>query len=319
MKKTARKLLVIFLVLLATGIAKLPFEQKLAGELRARGLIQAPLDLDTRTKLGQTTYAVALGGLRSLVAALLNLRAYVHFEYQEWFELEDAYRTITTLQPRTPYYWNEGFSHLAYDAYADYRDKPGIPEARRRLRQKEFLARGLAMLKEGIRNNPDDWHLRRALGRLLSNPYKPQDLPAAAAAYAEAIECPGAPRNSLARQRLYILVRMPNRRAETWKTVQEVWTTPENRIYPSVQSIFFTLQFAHLPATERLGLEEIYGSRAKALRNLSWYWKRRREGFPMAGVRESLELLIKEFQVPDAYNPLLNRNWHGFPRKFLEY
>jgi hypothetical protein len=317
-KKNAKNLFVILLVLLLTGLAKLPFEQKLAGELRARGLIQEPIDLDTRDKLGQTTYAVALGGLRSLVAALLNLRAHVHFEHQEWFELEESYRTITSLQPRTRYYWEVGSWHLAYNAYADYGDKPGIPEARRRLLQKEFLAKGRAMLEEGIEKNPNDWRLMEVYARLLSDPFKPQDLPAAAAAYAMARECPGAPANMIGRKYLYIVCRIPDRREAAWQAAQDVWAVPSNRRYPSTQSIIFALQFGKLPAAEHLSLEEIYESRAKAVRNLSWYWKRRREGFPMEGVRESLEMLIKEFKIPDEFNPLTNPDWRGFPPELLK-
>ncbi len=47
-------------------------------------------------------------------------------------KLEEEYKTITTLQPKVRYYWETGSWHLAYNAYADYADKPGIPEARRR-------------------------------------------------------------------------------------------------------------------------------------------------------------------------------------------
>ncbi len=215
MHRNVKKLTVILLVLFLTGLARLPFEQKLAVELRERGLIQAPIDLDTRDKLGQTTYAVALGGLRSLVAAIKNLSAHTHFGNQEWFKLEEEYQTITTLQPRVRYYWETGAWHLAYNAYADYADKPGVPEARRRLAQKDFLARGRRMLEEGVENNPRDWRLHQALARLLNDPFKPQDLPAAAAVFEKALQIEGVPQQ-LQREYLYTLSRIPERNEDAW-------------------------------------------------------------------------------------------------------
>lgn len=315
MPRILKKLAVILLVLFLTGLARLPFEQDLADELRERGLIQAPIDLDTRDKLGQTTYAVALGGLRSLVAAMKNIAAHAHFSNQEWFELEEEFKTITTLQPTVRYYWETGSWHLAYNAYADYSDKPGIPEARRRLAQKDFLARGRRMLEEGVENNPGNWRLYQALGRLLTDPFKPKDYEAAASIYRAALALEDVPQQ-LHREYLYTLCRIPGREQEAWEQAQKVFSVPGNRKYPTTQSIFFTLQEKFAGPADRLPLEDIFGTRRMALRNLCNYSRRKREGFPMFGVRKTIGILIEEFRIPDEFNPLTNPDWRSLPPSF---
>lgn len=315
--KTTRKLIVVLLALVAVGFAKLPLEQQFAADLRARHLIQKPIDLGTRQSLGQTSYAIALGGLRSLVAAMLNLKAHIDFEHQEWGKLEDRYRTITTLQPHTRYYWDVASWHLAYNAYADYGDRPDIPDARRRFLQKEFLAHGRWFLEEGIRSNPDDWRLRQAYVRLLTDPFKPNDFPTAVHAIDEAIAQGPVP-EMLRRERLYSLARIPERSEDSWEAIQELWKWDVNRGIPTVRLLYVVLQGKHAPPDQQLKLEEIFDNRQQALKYLSFYWLRQREGFPMDGVETAIRLLLKEFQIPDKYSPFNPEGWSGYPPELFE-
>ncbi|HEX7260381.1 MAG TPA: hypothetical protein VF258_01050, partial [Luteolibacter sp.] len=94
--------------LLAFGAARLPYEAGLAKELRATGLTQKPMEIETRDRIGQTSSAVALGGLRTLVATFLNLRAFSFFEEQKWDQVAETYDSIVVLAPRTAYYWDNG-------------------------------------------------------------------------------------------------------------------------------------------------------------------------------------------------------------------
>ncbi|NNC87771.1 MAG: hypothetical protein HKN82_04835 [Akkermansiaceae bacterium] len=317
--KTTGKLIVVLIALAVTGLAKLPLEQRIASDLREARLLPRPLDLDTREKLGQTSFAIVLGGLRSLVAAMLNLKAHNHWEKQEWFELEKDYRTITTLQPRVRYYWETAAWHLAYNAYADYRDKPGVPAARARTLQRQFQKKGIAFLELGTENLPDDWRMWVALGNLLRDPHKERDLPGAAAAYAEALERDGVPER-IRRLHLYTLAVIPGRTEDAWKAMQDVWAVESNRHFPSVRSLYFALQHARLPAAERLPLDAIYPDRPTALLDLSWHWNRRDEGLPMNGVREAIESLLREFPIPEKYDPLGAEpgRWGGFPPDLLQ-
>jgi hypothetical protein len=322
--KTIRKLLVVILALIASGLAMQPFERSFTSDLRERRLLPQPIDLDTRQALGQATFAIALGGLRPLIASLRNLKAHTYFEYQEWGKLEGVFKTITTLQPHTRYYWDVASWHLAYNAYADYADKPDIPDARRRYLQKEYLDRGLKFLVDGIDNNPDDWRLRQAYIRILTDPFKPNDFPKAVEAIDEAMARGPVP-SILHREKLYSLARIPGREEEAWETAQEVWEDPANRDIPSIRLIYFALQHRFTPPESRTPLEVLFGprggggtenptqSRQNALKYLSYYWLRQREGFPMDGVAETIRILLKEFNIPEEKSPLNSTDWSGYP------
>ncbi len=309
---TFRNLAVVFAVLAASGLARLPLDERLTGGLRRRGLLQEPLSIETREDLGQTGLAIALGGLRSLIASLLNLRAHVHWENQEWFELEQTYRTIHALQPRTRYYWEVAAWHLISNAYRDYHDKPGVPPGRRRELQKRFFEKGIGFLEEGVRKNPDDWRLWATLGFSHSQPWRPRNDAAAAEAYRRAYQLSG----NLQTQRhyLYALSRIPDNRAAAWETAQAVWAAPHNRKFPTVRSTYYALQqWADPPPSRTLGIEEIFGSRRNALLNLADSWHLKEQGFPVYGFRETIEELCREFDVPEEIHPLRHppRQWMG--------
>lgn len=78
------------MALLAFGAARLPYEAGLAKELRSAGLTPPPMEIGTRDKIGQTSSAVALGGLRTLVATFMNLRAFSFFQEQRWDDLAET-------------------------------------------------------------------------------------------------------------------------------------------------------------------------------------------------------------------------------------
>lgn len=316
---TPAKLLVVLVALVVAGVAKLPLERGIASDLREQRLLPLPLDLETREQLGQTSFAIVLGGLRSVVAAMLNLTAHNHWEAQEWFDLEQDYRAITTLQPNVRYYWETAAWHLAYNAYADYGDKPGIPEARRRTLQREFLRKGISFLEQGVRNLPEDWRMWEALAGIHRDPHKESDLSAAAEAYEGALRCEGVPQR-VRRFYFYALILLPDRGEDAWTAVQELWARESNRRFPSIRSQYYVLRHANVPENIRGPLDEtidgIWPDRGMALEDLAWHWNRRPEGFPMDGVREALEFLLTQFDVPADYNPLESPpgEWRGFPR-----
>jgi len=106
--RTIAQIIVIFVVLLGFGFAKYRYEDRLSRDMVNSKLIQPPLREGTSLQLGQTGAAVALGGLRSLVASIWNFRAFLYFEELNWIKVEEAYEIATTLQPQTTYYWETG-------------------------------------------------------------------------------------------------------------------------------------------------------------------------------------------------------------------
>ena len=94
---------VLALAILAMGAVRMPFERALSEDLQNAGLMPPKLDVKTSDRIGQTFSAVSLGGLRTLVATFLNLRAFGYFTEQRWADVAETFDTIVDLAPRTRY------------------------------------------------------------------------------------------------------------------------------------------------------------------------------------------------------------------------
>lgn len=301
--KRIRNIIVVLASLVLVGLAKLPYDERLEADMLERGLLPEPIELDTREKLGQTSVAIALGGLRSVIASMMNIGAHVHWENQEWFELEQDYRTIVTLQPKTRYYWTVAGWHLYSNAYADYESKPGITEGLRKRQQQEFFEKGISFLDGGLAANPNDWRMWAEKGNALSQWWRPRDLDKAAEAYRNAFALSG--NLQIQRNHVYVLSRIRGREKEAWEAAREMWAEPRNRRFPSPRTIFYALQhWAQPPARETVSVEEIYQSPYTAARDVPDYWFRQKEGYPMYGIPELLQRLSESFQIPESIRPL---------------
>ena len=290
--------------LLAFGAARMPFESSLARELRGKGLLPPPLAIGTSERIGQTSTAVALGGLRTLVAAFLNLRAFGFFEDQKWPKVADTFEIIVDLAPRTRYYWETGSWHSAYNAASYYLYESKMPSLRRREAWRASIVRGRAFLERGIRNNPDDWSLLANLGSMLADPNKfPafRDPNKSFADSAEAFRRSTATGNSrpyTRRFQFYSLARVAGREAEALALGRELYEDPNNRTTTMVVLLFV------LEAHENPGMDtakralELFGSPENAYKELSGHWQRTRERFPVHGVAAALESLEKTLNIP---------------------
>lgn len=296
MRSTALKLAVTAAAVAALGGIRAPLESRLTRELRADRILPPPLDLATNEKLGQTTATVALGGLRTLVAALWNLRAFGFFEGQDWVRLEETFRTIVTLAPRTRFYWDTASWHLAYNAAADYLAKEELAPARRRQLWRDAIHRGQAFLERGIRNNPDDWLLAHRLGRLLDDHNKLPDLPKAAEWFAYSAER-GAP-GFVARNQLYALGRVPGKEEEALALARRLHADPANRV-PSLNCLRFALEARGGSDPASLAAR-IFDNPRQAWDQLGVYRMRADEGYPQAGVDPALRSLEQQLKIPPA-------------------
>lgn len=304
LKKTA----ITLVLLLAAGLLRAPFERPLAREMRTAGILSAPIDLETSEALGQTSAAIALGGLRSLVAAVLNFSKVVPaWQDRDWLAIFDTFEQIHTLQPETGYYWEAAAGYAADDAYSDYRDRTGVPEWRRKLRRDEFFKKGEGYLTEGIKHLPGDVRLYQMKARLRSDIYKPDHIDYAVATKVldDAVELENAT-DVLRRYRLYLMSRVPDRRAEALAVAREIYQDPKAR-YPSVKSLIFSLQneFPDDPGP-RIADRELYPSDSEFLRGLFNHYQRRDEDLPMVGVRAEIERLIEPMKLPYSLDPLRN-------------
>ncbi|MGJ8723553.1 MAG: hypothetical protein ACSHYB_03260 [Roseibacillus sp.] len=301
-----RKVALVLLFLLIAGVARMPLERPLGREMRQAGILAEPLDMGTSEALGQTSAAIAIGGLRSLVAAVLNFSEVVTaWQDQDWLSIFNTFKQIHTLQPKASYYWKSAAGYAADEAYSDYGDRAGITDAQRKLRRDEFFHKGVSYLDEGIENIPDSLELYQMKARIYSDTYKPDhlDYRIATETLDKAITLDGVT-DAVRRQRLYLMARVPERRQEALQLAREIYANPQFR-FPSVKSLLYALQIEY-PDEKALSTEEIFGSDAEAIRSLFNYYQRRSEGLPSQNIRQTLEERIAPLQLPYALNPLRN-------------
>ena len=291
-----RTLLAVGLLLVA-GIVRMPVEQALTEELRAQSLLQKPLNLETRKKVGQGFWAVSLGGLRTLVATVLNLRAYGFFEGQKWEKVADTYDTIVQLAPNSAYYWDAGAWHMAYNAASHYQIDASLPEIRAKAEWRKWVLRGTAFLEEGTRQNPENALLWRQLGWLYSDPNKLVDYEKAAEAYGKAVEI-GGTLPYVARAYVYAKARTEDGVDEVLPLVRQLQAEPGGNV-PTLMSLRFALEMREQPDRDaHLLALDLFGDSERAYELLGNYYLSSSEGFPMNGVAAEVRRLERELKVP---------------------
>lgn len=152
MKRNLQALAVILLL----GAVKLPLEQRATHSLRELKLLSPPPDISLRDSLGQAGMAATLGGLRSLVASIMYLQAFNAWTRVDWASV-DTYSTLSTLLlPRFTSYWKEHADHMSYDAASYYLNNKEVNAAVRGKLFNDYVARGIAVLQEGLKVMPDN-------------------------------------------------------------------------------------------------------------------------------------------------------------------
>ncbi len=291
--KFYRKISTLLVLLLLAGIIKRPWEAAIGADLRKAKLLSEPLDLTIRENIGQTSSAVALGGLRSVVASFWNIRAYTSFEESNWVKLEDQYETIVALQPHTPYYWDTGSWHLAYNAAVNCRENEELPAPRREALHRAYVNKGKAFLERGVKNIPGNWILLSSLGRLHGTASKYPDYEKSAAAYQQAWET-GKARNYEARAWLYSLARCEGKDQQALHLAHALFVADKNRV-DTLCCLLFVLEMRQKNARPMENLIQLcFNSQTDALRMLETYKRNNTENLPTTGVDHAIEWLKSE-------------------------
>jgi len=289
------QVLVILAVLLTFGAAKLSFEDQLAHDMVEDKLIQPPLAKGISLELGQTGAAVALGGLRSLVAAAWNLRAFVYFENLEWLKLEQSYKTITSLQPQTTHYWETGAWHLHTNASISYKENNELPPFRRKSLRKLYITKGSKLLEEGVQQNPDNWRLHLAIARVWNDRHKLPDYAKSIRHYHEALACHSLPdykRSQVERFTFYTMCNIPEQRAEALAMGTSLFHQSEQNHLPSIVCSIFALQNElNTPILARIPDSQLFPNETLQLKWLKNHLRRQLIGTPTAGVQEKINQL----------------------------
>ncbi|MGB0993831.1 MAG: hypothetical protein ACPG32_15355 [Akkermansiaceae bacterium] len=294
-----KQTVVIFAVLAAFGAAKLRFEHTLTADMRESQLLQPKLKTNLQAQVGQTSYAVALGGLRSAVAAFMNLKAFNHFDQLDWIKLEETYNTITELQPKGTYYWDTGAWHLHTNAAVYYQENEDLHPLRRYELHKQYVIKGSDLLEEGVKQNPDNWRLHVALAKVWSDYYKYPDLPRTIKHYEDAIACKSMPaslRKMYTRFLFYTMTRVPDRHEEALAMGRELFKDSRNHL-PNLVCCIYALQHTlNVPENQRIPDEKLFPNKSRELMYLKNFQKHQHLGYPMEGVGWKIELLEKELK-----------------------
>jgi hypothetical protein len=290
MKARHRNLLAV-VVLAAGGLLRLPVEQELTEDFQKKGLLSAPLEIGLRERIGQNSSAIALAGLRTLVATFAHLQATEHFNECNWSEVENSMGTAVQLAPHGPYYWDMGAWHMAYNAASWYRLDSGLPPVRAKAESRRWIEKGRQFYERGIANNPDDWQLPSLLGQLLSDPRRDPDDQAAVEAFRKAVATGKAPPH-IHRQRFFAEARAEADPREILAAVRALLATPGNRV-PTLLGLHYALEYqVHEPEDPAALALEIFGSEEKALRNLGdYYVNNLLDRMPERGVEAAIRVL----------------------------
>lgn len=305
-----KKYWVLGVAMLVAGAVRMPFEQQLTTDFKNAKLLSPELEIGTGEKLGQAFYAVSLGGLRTLIATFLNLRAQGQFEEQKWADVADTFDLIVNLAPRTRYYWDAGAWHLANNASSHYINDSKLPSLRRKILWKSYIQAGRAFLERGTKNNPEHPLLYERLGHLLADPYRIQAFGDPAEAYTASYEAfmaaldTGSARSYTKRAALYSLARVPGREKEALDLLLKIKAESKS-LPPSVLTLHYVLEFKRDPERPVLELvDEVFPSRKVSYAIFSRLWLRNREQFPMDGVAKAIGLLELEFGIPEEKSVL---------------
>lgn len=291
--------LAALITLVVAGVVRAPIEQALTEDLREKELLRRPLDLEMRKKVGQGFWAVSLGGLRTLVATVLNLRAFSYFENHQWAKVADTYETIVQLAPHTPYYWETGSWHMAYNAASYYqRNELGLPDLRARGEWRRWIEKGTAFLEEGVRQNPDNAVLWSRLGWLYANPDKIQDFDKAAEAFGRAVAT-GDTLPYVRRFQAMAMARSDRYRDDALPFIRRIMAE-DGWVPPTLRALRFALEHRADPDIDSDALAlELFGSREQAYRQLGNHYLDIRGKYPMNGVAPYLRRLETILKVPE--------------------
>jgi hypothetical protein len=293
--RTTAQIIVIFVVLLGFGFAKYPYEDRLSRDMVSSKLTQPPLRDGTSLQLGQTGAAVALGGLRSLVASIWNFRAFLYFEDLNWIKVEEAYEIATTLQPQTTYYWETGAWHLHTNASSHYREDKSLSLYRQRSMQKRYIEKGSSFLQLGITHNPDNWKLHRELSRIWSDHHKVPDIERAMKHFDNTLKCKSLPefrRAQTQRFKYYAMTRLESQQQEAYRYGYSLFKESNDNHLPRLCCSLYALQNAlNIPESMRIPEDKLFPDADKQLKWLKHYIAQESIGYPINGVESKIKRL----------------------------
>ena len=164
-------------ILVVFGFLKIPFESQTEQKLKDKGFRDWVPNMSAREQLTQASFIGAIGGFRSLVASIYDLRAHEAFRDKDWGSVERFRKVTTSLQPRFAKHWDLAAWDMAWNAYAYYRSKAEFSDNDLELWRIEkmimpsYLDKGLSFAKEGAKWTPESYRLSMVIGDIYAQKY----------------------------------------------------------------------------------------------------------------------------------------------------
>ena len=229
MRPRWKKILLALALIACVGAVRMPVEQRYTAGLREANVLQKPPGLSLREDLGQSLFIATLGGFRSPVASIMELRSVTPWMRGNWGVVEECYAICTKLQPREAHYWDQRAWHQACNARDSYLWESTFTQANREMYAQQSVENGIRTLKEAVKWLPDSWKLWERLAWYSCMEYNQrQDHAAAAEAYEKAASIKGAP-VAYRRFVVYQLSYIPEREKEAWDRLMAFYNDPGQR------------------------------------------------------------------------------------------
>ena len=246
-----RSYVLVAVLLLAFGVARLPVETRLTAEHRAAYFGTVKLNLALREKIGQLGFLAALSGFRTLLADLIWIEAHTVWQRVEYGRMNLLLGTVTTLAPRNVNFWDMSSWHMAYNASVAAMEDRKQPKIALRLKaQREYFLLGKDYAERGIANNPEAYVLHQSLGNIYKN--KLGDHLAASAEFAKAAAFPHAPTYEK-RFAAYEMSAVPGREREAWQMLRKLYDMGPQERLPTLEKDLKTMEEKlNLPPEQRV-------------------------------------------------------------------
>ena len=241
-------------VLLIFGVLRQPLERAIASDLqKAHFRDGAMLNLSMREQLGQLGAAAALGGFRSFLATLTELRVQAAWSDTDWDKVESYYNLITLLQPRETVYWDTAGWMLGTNAHSSYVNfSDDLPERERMKLARRSMKRGEKFYQDGLAYNPSDPLLHKSLAQHYVS--KEEDFCRAAIHFQKAAESQES--GSLEqRHAAFNLAWCPGREREAYEALLEIYHTSTRVPYVRTRlliELLYLEDILKIPAAQRI-------------------------------------------------------------------
>ncbi len=227
-----RKLLLVLLGLVAFGVLRAPWENRLREQLVKQRLLLPPPGHTALQQMSQSALMGTLGGLRSLVATYLSLDAFGDFGEKNWDELQRKYRIICNLEPRDETHWVSVVWHIGINATAHvqyYSEE--MPKYERERRFQQYCSEAIKLAEDGIKQNPKSAPIRLQLAEVYREKLK--DPCNTARVYKDMLGLEGTP-GYITRFYGYFLADCPGKEKEAYAYLMRLFQMGEKHHLPTL-------------------------------------------------------------------------------------